>query len=182
MQRSSIRAAPRARARLPSPDVACVDPPSAPASSWIARALWKLHAWRFSPNVSLRGFASGSGRPRASAAECARVEKAACEFCDRDAELIPQAALQGPIVLRAAENIANQIAKRGRVIQQLYHARSDRTAQEIAAEYLFRDVRGKFQISGKRCAQLFRIEFRLAGHDRLREQIARAQRVVKPFA
>jgi hypothetical protein len=126
----------------------------------------------------MRGFAIARGRRRGSARDVARIKKAAREFCDGDAQLSPQAALQAAIILRSAEHIANQVAKRGRIIQQLYHARGDGTAQKISAEYFLRDVGGEFQVRGKSGAQLRGLQFGLACDDRLRQQIARAQRVI----
>src|SRR5580704_2063085 len=80
----------------------------------------------------------------------ARVKEAAREFGHRDAQLVPQAALQAAIILRAAKDVANQLAKRWRIVHQLYHARRDRPSQEIPAEKLARQMRRKFQIRRKR--------------------------------
>src|SRR6202041_436828 len=64
----------------------------------------------------------------------ARIKEAAREFRDGDAQLSPQPALKAAIILRAAEDVANQTAKCREIVHQLHHARADGAAQKISAK------------------------------------------------
>src|SRR5580698_5270 len=106
------------------------------AGHWSRRRLTGRRA------AALVGSARGCG-------DAARVDEIAGELGGRDPELRPQSALHGAVILRAAEDVANQAAKRGRIIEQLDHARRDRAAEKRSAENARSDVRGEFKVSGE---------------------------------
>src|SRR5271156_5187391 len=117
MRQSSIHAAPRAARRIPGRCAAS-----------LRRALAKSQSVLFfsrercvcvvSLDASLRGLAIAGRRRRGASSthDRARVKEAAREFRYGDAQLSPQAALQAAIILRAAEDVANQVAERRRII------------------------------------------------------------------
>lgn len=94
------------------------------------------------------------------------------EFCDRYAELFPEPLAQCAVILRAAEEIAQQFAKRCAATRELDHARGDRSTEKSAAKHEAHQTRGDFEVGDKLSAQTRGIAFRLALHDGLREQIA----------
>src|SRR5208282_3805011 len=112
----------------------------------------------------------------------ARVEQMARDLRNGDAELAPEAALQALIILRTAEDVANQVAECGRIVEQLDHARGDGAAEKSSAEYLARDIGREFQVAGKGGAKAFGVCLGLIFDQRLRQQVAGAQRIVKPLA
>src|SRR5579864_5639267 len=92
--------------------------------AWVSAASWC-------------GFPARLGR---SGRDGARIEAAAHEFQKRGPDLAPQSSFQAAIVLRAAEDITDDVAECGRVIEQLHHARGDRSTQKITAEDFAREV------------------------------------------
>src|ERR1700733_14216840 len=178
-RRSSTRAAPRAARRIPDRCAAFLQRAHGKSRSVLLFSRGCC-VWAVSLDASLRGFAiAGRSRGGASSADDgAWIEEAAREFRDGDAQLSPQAALQAAIILRAAEDVANQITKCGRVIHQLHHARGDGAAEEISAKHFSGNVGGEFQVRGESSSQFRWIKFGLACRDGLRQQITRAQRVI----
>ncbi len=111
----------------------------------------------------------------------ARIEKTLREFGEGDAELRPQAAFQAAVILRAAENIADESAEGRAVIHQLHHAGGDGVAKEIAAKNFAGDACGKFEIGGNFRAEAFGISFGLSGHESFGEEVAGTHGVEKTF-
>ncbi len=74
-------------------------------------------------------------------------QEASRELRHGNTKLIPQAALQAAVILRAAEDVADQIAKRRRVVQQLHHAGSDGASQKIIAKDLAGEVGCEFEVA-----------------------------------
>src|SRR5580658_10711309 len=162
-RRSSIRAARRAARRIPG---RCAAFPRRAHGKSRSVLLFSrgCYVCVVSLDASLRGFAIACWRwgGASSADDRARIKKAAREFRHGDAQLSPQAALQAAIILRAAEDVANQITKCGRVIHQLHHARGDGAAEEISAKHFSGDVGGEFQVRGKSSSQFRWIKLGLA--------------------
>jgi len=104
------------------------------------------------------------------------------EFRDRYTELFPEARAQGAVVLRAAEEIAQQFAKCCAATRKLDHARGDRAAEESAAKNETHKARGDFEVRDKLGSQARGIAFRLTVDDCLGEQIAGTKRVKQSFA
>src|SRR5580704_10157772 len=134
-RRPSIRAAPRAARRIPGRCAAFLRLAHGKSRSVLLFSRG-CRVCVVSLEASLRGFAVAGRRwGRASPADDgARIEEAPREFRHGDAQLSPQAALQATIILRAAEDVANQITKCRRIIHQLHHARGDGAAQEVSTE------------------------------------------------
>ena len=65
----------------------------------------------FFPCFSARGVSSG--RLASYSRDRAGIEKVSSHLRDCDSELVPEAAFQAAVILRAAEYVADQIAKRG---------------------------------------------------------------------
>src|SRR6185437_7288828 len=86
------------------------------------------------------------------------------EFRDGYAELFPEPLTQCAVVLRAAEEVAQEFAKRCAATRELDHARGD------------------FEVRDKLGSQARGIAFWLAVNDRLGEQIAGSKRVKQSFA
>ena len=91
------------------------------------------------------------------------------EFRDGYAELFPEPLAQCGVILRAAEEIAQQFAKCCAATRELDHARGDRIAEESAAKNEAHKARGDFEVGDKFRAQPRRIAFWLAVDDRLGE-------------
>src|ERR1700691_3389857 len=150
-----------------------------PASNYVSKNASTYSCCAWLSVVSWRWLAARLAR---RGHDRARREKAARKLHERNAELVPQAALQAAIILRAAEDLADQIAECRRVAQHLHHSSGDRSTQKVAAKYPSRDLGGEFQIGGKSRPQPLGIGLRLAFHQRLRKQIAGTQRVIKALA
>ena len=110
------------------------------------------------------------------------MEEIFSEFRERYAELFPEPFAQCAVILRAAEEIAQQFAKRRAATSELDHARGDGSSEESAAKNKAHKARGDFQVGDKFGAQLRGITFRLTLDDGLREQIAGTKRVEQSFA
>jgi hypothetical protein len=111
-----------------------------------------------------------------------RVEEIVDEFAESDSELLPEALAKAAVVLRAAEEIAQQVAKSRAATGELNHAGGDCAAKERAAKNAANQVRGDLEISDEFGAEARGIASGLAFNQSLREQIAGAKRVEKAFA
>src|SRR6266481_6077910 len=128
---------------------------------------------------------SVSGGSRASYARPGRsveIEHAGDEFAQGDAEVAPQAPLQGGIILGAAEEVAHQLAEDRAAAQELHHPRRDRASQKRAAIKPPHDARRKFELCGERSLHPRGIFFRAPGGQGPAEQFAGADRVKESFA
>src|SRR5580658_206867 len=98
---------------------------------------------------------AGSVSGRAAARDLCRgravqVQDAGDEIAHGDSELAPKAAFETAVILRAAKEIAHQLAKYRAAAHELDHACCNGGAQERAAIEAAHDARGKFQFGGKR--------------------------------
>ena len=101
------------------------------------------------------------------------------EFSECDAELFPQALAEAAVILRAAEEVAEEFAKSGAAACKLDHARGNRSTKKSAAKNAANQARGDFQIADEFGAEARGIIFGLRGDERLREQVAGTQGVEK---
>src|ERR1700723_1228438 len=74
------------------------------------------------------------------------IQNAGHELAERAAQMPQNALLQRTVVLRAAEQIAQQLPKHRVALQKLHHARRDRAAEERPTIKSANNPRRKFQL------------------------------------
>ena len=103
-------------------------------------------------------------------------------MADGAAEMSPEALLEGGVILRAAEKVADQLAENGVALEELHHAGGGGTAQKRAAIETAHDARSEFQFTGESGFDPGRIFFRATLREGTAEQLSRAHGVKKTFA
>jgi len=109
------------------------------------------------------------------------MEDARHELAESAAEVAKDALLERGVILRATEEVGEQLAEDGVALEELDHAGGDSSAEERAAVEAADDAGGKFELKGEGSSDAGRVGLGAAFRERAAKNFTRAHGIKEAF-